>query len=372
MDKHLRRENDFVIDTLNLNDLKTIFYPIILMLLSCWTLQAQDIHYSQFYNAPTSLNPALTGVFRGCERLNGNYRSQWRAVPVDYLTFTLGADKKFYPKDSEKNGLFSAGLTFNYDKAGLANLQLAQLGLRGAYAHRLSSFAFLSVGAELAGINRSFDPGDLTWDEQFDPGRGQVDPTIPGESFSSTNRTFLSVSTGLNVRLQNLSDADLVDDGSKRSKLDIGVGIFHVNRPDQSFKDFGAKSRLFMRWSPYAMGVVQLGGKRVPFDAVGSITWQFQGPYEEKLGMLGLRWHADMQPDNQIWFQLGAGYRFDDFGDAVFPAFEVLYRGLHVGGNYDINVSSFNVATKRRGGFEISARYEFNCAPKLIRVCPFI
>ncbi|MFN7116930.1 MAG: hypothetical protein ACK4TA_09045, partial [Saprospiraceae bacterium] len=185
-------------------------------------------------------------------------------------------------------------------------------------------------------------------------------------------RTFLSVSTGLNVRLQNLSDADLVDDGSKRSKLDLGVGIFHVNRPDQSFKDFGAKSRLFMRWSPYAMGVVQLGDKQVPFDLVGNITWQFQGPYEEKLGMLGVRWHADFQPDRQIWFQVGTGYRFDDFGDAFFPTFEVFYRGLHVGGNYDINISNFNVATRRRGGFEISARYDFNCAPRLIKVCPFI
>lgn len=44
----------------------------------------------------------------------------------------------------------------------------------------------------------------------------------------------------------------------------------------------------------------------------------------------------------------GLGYRFDNFGDAVYPTIEVFYKGLHVGANYDINVSSFNIATRRR------------------------
>jgi len=127
-----------------------------------------------------------------------------------------------------------------------------------------------------------------------------------------------------------------------------------------------------MRVSPYASAVVQLGGKDVPFDVVGNITWQFQGPYEEKLGMLGVRWHAEFEPDRQIWFQLGTGYRFDDFGDAVYPSVEVFFRGLQVGANYDINVSDFNVATNRRGGFEISARYIIDRVPRVIKVCPFI
>lgn len=372
MNKHVRRENTIIKDTLNRTNLKTTLYPIFLLLLSCWTLQAQDIHYSQFYNAPINLSPALTGVFRGDVRFMGNYRSQWKAVPVDYLTFTGAVDKKFYPKDADRNGLFSAGLVFNYDKAGSSNLQLAQLGLSGSYTHRLSSKSFLSVGAQLTGNNRSFNVGKLTFDEQFDPGRGQVDPGIPtGENFAATNKFFLGLGAGLNLRLQNLSDADLVDDGSKRTKLDVGLGLFNINRPDQSFFE-GYKSRLFMRVSPYASAVVQLGGKKVPFDLVGNLTWQFQGPYEEKLGMLGIRWHADFEPDRQIWFQLGSGYRFDDFGDAVYPTIEVFYRGLHVGANYDINVSSFNVATRRRGGFELSARYIINRVPNIIKVCPFI
>jgi type IX secretion system PorP/SprF family membrane protein len=371
MSKHLPKATAFFANALNSINLKTTLYPLLLLVLACCAATAQDIHYSQFYNAPNHLNPALTGVFRGCTRFMGNYRSQWRAVPVDYLTFTAAADQKFYPKDTEKKGLFAAGLHLDYDRAGSSNLQQAQLALSGAYAHSLSSRAFLSVGVELAGSNRSFDTGNLTWDNNFDPGRGQFDPTLPGEDFSNNSRTFLSVGTGLNLRLQSLGDAELVDDGTKRTKLDLGVGIFHVNRPDQSFKNFGSKSRLFVRWSPYAMGVLQLG-KQLPFDLVGNLTWQIQGPYEEKLGMLGIRWHADTKPDNQIWFQIGSGYRFDDFSDAVYPTIEVFFKGIHIGANYDINVSDFNVATNRRGGFELSGRYIINCSPRLVKVCPFI
>jgi type IX secretion system PorP/SprF family membrane protein len=372
MNKHIHRENIIITGILNLTNLKTTIYSLLLLVLACCTLQAQDIHYSQFYNAPINLNPALTGVFRGDVRFMGNYRSQWKAVPVDYLTFTGAADKKFYPKDADKNGLFSGGITFNYDRAGLSNLQLAQLGLSGSYTHRLASKSFLSVGVQLAGNNRSFSMDELTFDNNFDPGRGTVDPSLPnGENFSATNKFFLGLGAGLNLRLQNLSNADLVDDGSKRTKLDLGVGLFNINRPNQSFYD-GYESRLFTRISPYASAVVQLGGKKFPFDLVGNLTWQFQGPYEEKLGMLGVRWHADFEPDRQIWFQLGSGYRFDNFGDAVYPTIEVFYRGLHVGANYDINVSGFNIATRRRGGFELSARYIINRVPNMIKVCPFI
>ena len=55
----------------------------------------QDIHYSQFHNAPFNINPALTGISRGDIRVMGNFRSQWRSVPVDYTTYTLAADMQF-------------------------------------------------------------------------------------------------------------------------------------------------------------------------------------------------------------------------------------------------------------------------------------
>ena len=76
------------------------------------TLLSQDIHYSQFYNAPLTLNPALTGIFRGDIRFQANYRNQWRSVPVDFVTFTAAADMKFLRRPY-KRGFFSGGVIFN-------------------------------------------------------------------------------------------------------------------------------------------------------------------------------------------------------------------------------------------------------------------
>ena len=39
-------------------------------------INAQDIHFSQFYMAPLNLNPALTGVMNCQQRLAGNYRNR--------------------------------------------------------------------------------------------------------------------------------------------------------------------------------------------------------------------------------------------------------------------------------------------------------
>ena len=43
-------------------------------------VRGQDIHFSQFYMSPLTLNPALTGVMNCNTRLVGNYRNQWASV----------------------------------------------------------------------------------------------------------------------------------------------------------------------------------------------------------------------------------------------------------------------------------------------------
>ena len=52
----------------------------------------QDIHFSQFYAAPHTLNPALTGSFDGDWRFAGNYRNQWKSVTEPFKTLALSAD----------------------------------------------------------------------------------------------------------------------------------------------------------------------------------------------------------------------------------------------------------------------------------------
>ncbi len=351
--------------------LKTCLALILAAGLSATSLLAQDIHYSQYWNAPLNTNPALTGVFKGDTRISANYRSQWSSVPVDYMTFTGAVDHKF-PVRGERNGFFAGGINFNYDQAGLSRLNLATLGLNGSYTHKLSKSTFATAGL-LAGLNqRGFKIQDLTFDRQYDPGRGVFDPGASnGENFPNFSRFFANFGTGLNLRIQSVNEFELVDELTKRSRLDIGVGLYHFNRPDQGFIKNAGSDELFMRISPYLMGVLMLSQD---FDLVGNFSAQFQGPYQEMVGMLGGKIHFNTTPGKQWSLQLGVGYRFHELSDAVIPGIELNYDRWQAGFTYDVNISPFNVATLRRGGPEFSLRYIITRVPTLstFKVCPLI
>ena len=60
------------------------------------TVEAQDIHFSQFYMSPLNLNPALTGIMNCNMRVSSNYRNQWSSVlKADaFKTYNVSYDQK--------------------------------------------------------------------------------------------------------------------------------------------------------------------------------------------------------------------------------------------------------------------------------------
>ncbi len=97
-----------------------IFVTLAFALLTLAILPAQDIHFSQFGNAPINLSPGLNGVFGGDLRFVGNYRNQWRSVPVPYLTFSGTLDNKFYFQKGRYDRYFSGGVLINSTTARAA------------------------------------------------------------------------------------------------------------------------------------------------------------------------------------------------------------------------------------------------------------
>lgn len=362
---------------LNRHDLKKKLYPLAIgLLLFASALHAQDAHYSQFYNAPAMVNPALNGVYRGDVRFMANYRSQWQSVPVSYSTFTGFADMKFIGR-TDRKGFFAGGLAFNYDHAGDSKLALANLNASLSYVKTFSPKVFGSVGFYVGGNQRAFKLGDLRFENQFDDELGSYDPGLStGEAFDETSIFFLDLGAGLNLRFQSEQTETLLDLLDKRTKLDIGVGFFHLNRPNQSFYD-NDEIELPVRVSPYAFGTLMVGRN---IDVVANFSGQFQQKYRELVAMAGVKFHFnDRQPGRQFALQVGAGYRFNDFGeigngDAFFPGVEVTWNGWNAGFTYDINISDFSVATRRRGGPEFSLRYIINKIRPLPshQVCPLI
>ena len=140
------------------------------------SLHGQDIHYSQFYNSPLNINPALTGVFNGDVRIIGSVRDQWSQVPVPYTTFSGNYDQKYYTKNRDK-GFFGFGAIFNYDQAGDARFNTSQLNLTGSYSYLLNRNNILTGGLLLGFSTEGFDQGAFTWDQYWtgvavDPSQG--------------------------------------------------------------------------------------------------------------------------------------------------------------------------------------------------------
>ncbi len=69
--------------------MKTILHKFVwgmLLLFASLQVQSQDIHFSQFFEAPLLRNPALAGLFTGDLRIQAVYRTQWQSVSVPYQT----------------------------------------------------------------------------------------------------------------------------------------------------------------------------------------------------------------------------------------------------------------------------------------------
>ena len=344
----------------------------LLLVVAAAPVAGQDFHYSQFYNAPLHLNPALTGIFSGDVRFMGNYKSQWRDIPVDYQTVTVAADKKFLDVSSD-DGFFSGGVAFNYDRAGDSRLTWANVDLNVSYTRVFSPRVIVSLGGKAALIQRSFDQADLRFDSQFDDDRGQFNAGLPSnEAFTNDGNLFPDFAAGINVRLQAKQTDELVLRNNRRTKLDAGVALHHLFAPEQNFyEDFDVP--LERRLSPYAIGVLQVLPR---VDAVGALTYQFQGSfYDELVGMAGGRVWLVNNLNSRLSVMAGIGLRRTQRNqDAYWPTFEVSYNDLRVALNYDFNTSEFDIATENRGGMELSVRYIIRKVRPLpeFKVCPLL
>jgi type IX secretion system PorP/SprF family membrane protein len=308
-----------------------------------------------------NLNPGLTGVFNGDHRLIANFRNQWQALPVPYLQLAGSWDWRIRNKE-EAQTPWSIGTIFNYDRAGDAELSLAQLGLNGSYSHRISEAKrhFVTIGGNCNFGQRTFDPTGLRYGSQYEVKEGHASTNPSFENFGQTSRSFVDVGIGGNLRIQAHQDSL-----RHRSKLDLGVGAFHLNEPKRNFED-NVDETLKRRLSVYGLGTLMLSSK---FDLLLHAMGQFQGPNQEiVLGAGGLI-HLNQKRTQELALQLGLGYRIED---ALIPWIALHYQNWQFHVSYDMNTSALNEATNRRGGPEVSVIYIIKQIPTMryCELCP--
>ncbi len=296
----------------------------------------------------------MTGVFSGDQRFTGAYRSQWASVPVPYLTFSAAYDQKI-AVPGIVNGRFGGGLLFNYDRAGDAGLNWAQIGLNLSYTHKLSESLYLTAGAQAQAGQRAFEPQKLYFDEQYNG--DTYDPSLPSfENFLQTASGYMDYSAGLNVLFQALQS---------RTSVMLGAAYRHINEPAIRFYS-NSLLRLAPLTSAYLISSVQVSEK---VDWTFASAAQFQGPYRELLSGTGFRYHLVQEPGRGIAWGGGMAYRL---GDALIAHLEMHVQNWRLGLSYDINTSPFKVATLRNGGPELTLQYIFFKVqpPDTFKACP--
>jgi len=312
---------------------------ILITVLGTTEVKGQDFHYSQFYNAPLSVNPALTGIFNGDERITGSIRDQWRAIPVPWFNFSVGYDRKFYPKRNKK-GFFGAGAFFNYDIQGESHLQLANLNLAGSYTRLINSRNLITIGALIGYASRGFNQQDLTWDKFWDPDRFIVDPGLgSGENFDLDRFGFIETSLGLNYRWQK----------SARTKLDLGIGGFHLTRPKARFIT-AETQKLPIRLSLYGIYSRELTNK---LDLQVDGLYQRQQTYNEWLVGAYLNFYLNQSRGKEFQFRAGLGYRSRS---AIYPKIGIEFKNIFIAGSYDIYLNDL-AQEHGGGGPELHIRY---------------
>lgn len=310
-------------------------------------LYAQDIHFSQYGNSPLNLNPALAGVFGGDMRFVGNFRQQWRTIPVPYTTFSGSVENKMYWDAGRYDRFLTGSLLVNYDRQGDLNLTSLQIGIPISVVVPVGETHFFSIGATPMFGQRSFNTSrGVTFDEQY-VGR-MFDPNaVITENLSTSSLKYFDLSAGANFRIQA---------SQKRTRLDIGGAMHHINRPAH---DFWASSvtgkddvRLYNKLSLYGLGLFEVNER---FDLLAQGLFQQQGKSKENVFGIGVRMHLNPQPYRELSLQIGVDYR-QRFNNAIVPRLDVFYRTWALGFTFDWDALSRagELVSRRRGGPELS------------------
>jgi type IX secretion system PorP/SprF family membrane protein len=339
-----------------------IAISLLIMSVQC---SAQDPHFSQFYNAPMHLNPAMTGVFPGQFRVIANYRNQWSSILGADAFKTLGAsaDVRF---EVFKNDYFAFGVNALQDQAGAGQFKQSRGGLSVGYLKQLVGGKYRSDHQFLvAGLNAGFgqytqDWGNYWFSNQYNGSTESVDSSIPSnEALAQSTGMFLDINAGLMYYAVFEEDASLYGGGA----------IFHANQPNVSFLTDG-NEKLYRKIMVHAGGQVPINPN---FSLLPAAYLSFQGPSTQTVLGSNFRytnndWY-EVAIRAGVWTRLANSLKSGTIMDAVIYSFILEMERWQLGLSYDVNHSSLKRASQSRGGVELSliyvhpyqSRYRVNC-----------
>ena len=297
---------------------------------------AQDIHFSQFFQAPLLRNPSLSGIYTGDIRVQAVYRDQWNSVTNAYKTASLDGEYKM--PIGKANDFVTLGMQLLYDKAGTISWTSTYVLPALNYHKSLSAEKnrYLSLGFMGGVVQRRIDRSKVTTNSTYDNG-------TDGEYFADASYLYADGSAGMSF------NSDLGD--NPNNNYFLGAAYHHFNRPKASFYR-NANIEIFPKW-------VFSGGIRFGVADFSYLTIQadhsMQGQYQETVAgaMYGIKIGEDHDhPEYTIH-----GGAFLRWNDAFIPAIKLDYSPFSMCFSYDVNISKLKPSSYGRGGFEFSISY---------------
>lgn len=333
---------------------------ILVVLLQCALLSnGQDIHFSQYFASPLTLNPALTGSFNADFRVAANYRNQFFKefgnMHGTYATYSGSFDMALFRKKLDPDQ-FGVGLVFYQDQAGTGSLATTSLQASVAYHKVLDKYErhSLSLGVQAGFIQKKIDFNKLTFETQFDQFIEDFNPTLANQE---TNAKSSIIYPDFNIGILWRSRL------GKIVTLYAGFAFENSIRPKESFLG-DTKNRLDSRFVAHG-GIDIKVGKYITLTP--GFMLQYQSSAHEATAGMALGYKIDDY--NALY--VGAWYRI---GDAVIPMVAYEIHDFRLGVSFDATMSDLKVANSSKGAVELSLIYIYNNKPPRdispVKFCP--
>ncbi len=307
-------------------------------------INAQDIHFSQFFEAPLLRNPALAGIFSGDFRVQSVYRNQWNSVTIPYQTTSLNAEYKLHVGNGQD--FLTIGGEILYDKAGTVALTATHVLPVLNYHKSLSTERnmYLSAGFSAGVVQRKIDRSKITTNSQFD-GEAYNSALADGENFSKNGYMYFDGNAGLSFNSQLGENED--------NNIFFGVAYHHFNK--------SAKVSFYNDANvAVAPKVVVSAGLKMSVTDYSYLTFHLdyseQGTSTEIIGGALYSLKLDDNPEEPQ--HVISGGMFIRWSDAFIPVVKMDIKSLAFALSYDVNVSQLKTASQGRGGFELSLSYQ--------------
>lgn len=318
----------------------TRFRIVFVLVFLATLVQAQDVHFTQFFASPLTLNPAMTGSTEGECRATLNFREQWGWLGSPFRTIAASYEQKI---NLVPDVLGVGGLLIN-DTDPLGALNSTYIYASAAY-HKSLGNHHISLGFQPGYIQKVLDASKLT---------------IPSD-YSHEAGAFVGASGDYK---DNISMFDANVGATWFGKLayfdaHAGIAAFHLLHPGMDFDENDDKGGLATRW------VVNGGLKYRATDKLNlfpNVIYMNQG----KIHYLNAGGGVEYETGNTkgVTFVNASAYVRSQDAFILVGGFGI--RNFSFGVSYDFNtISDLSTYSQNRGGMEISLTYRCAFDPKL-------